>query len=136
MEKLIIIYCCSIGFVLCCLAAFLLFYDDKKEDLHTAGTADNIMLAGALLIGSLILHMNLLVLPWHQNEKAALTSFTMLAGFIGLLPVSWFAIYLIRRTGKRTALPHHHKRTNGSPLRVSWKSQWEHTPQQQGSAVK
>ncbi|MCC9166315.1 hypothetical protein [Pontibacter harenae] len=100
MEELIIIYCSLIGLIVLLMLGMLLYADDQTDTEKTALTlSDKCMVAGCTLIGAMILHLSLLILPSKKNDAIFLVELASFAFVVAFLIVYFCWVIFFNKKG-------------------------------------
>ncbi|MCC9134972.1 hypothetical protein ACFSKU_19265 [Pontibacter silvestris] len=86
MEELILTYCSLIGLIVLGMLGMLLCADDKSEfGRNTLSSVDKWMMAGSMMVGIMIIHMNLLTLPSRSHDLSFIAGLSGFAFLVILL---------------------------------------------------
>ena len=106
MEKLILIYCLFIALLLFGIVLLLLKEEEQPHEDEISGT-NKWLLALCSPIVLMVLHLNMLLLPWQREHRGDVVAFSILT--IVVLFCALPLLYLLFTTFISSRSHHHHR---------------------------
>ncbi len=102
MEKIILGYCGAMVVIVASILCCVLFYEKDSNDKESLPGLDKVVLAGALLIALMIIHLNWISLPFYSLKLGTLPAFSAV-GILTFLLITPFVLIILRHRSKNAS---------------------------------